>query len=65
MPPTSSFAIDVPDTLLARVRAGERGAFEQLYRRFERPVFNLALRMLGSQGGARALGHRCKTPACV
>ena len=53
MPPTSSFAIDVPDTLLARVRAGERGAFEQLYRRFERPVFNLALRMLGSQGGAR------------
>ena len=53
MPPTSSFAIDVPDSLLARVRAGERGAFEQLYRRFERPVFNLALRMLGSQGGAR------------
>ena len=50
MPPTSSFAINVPDSLLARVRAGERGAFEQLYRRFERPVFNLALRMLGSQG---------------
>jgi len=46
----SGFAIDVPEALLARVRAGERRAFEQIYRRFERPVFTLALRMLG---GAR------------
>lgn len=51
--PRSSFAIDVPDALLARARAGERAAFEQLYRWFERPVFNLALRMLGGQGGNR------------
>ena len=43
----SSFAIDVPDALLVRVRGGERGAFEQLYRWFERPVFTLAMRMLG------------------
>ena len=43
--PPSSFAIDVPDTLLARARAGERAAFEQLYRWFERPVFTLALRI--------------------
>lgn len=43
----SAFAIDVPDALLARVRAGERAAFEQVYRWFERPVFTLALRMLG------------------
>lgn len=48
--PRSAFAIDVPEALLARVRTGERAAFEQVYRRFERPVFNLALRMLG---GAR------------
>lgn len=48
--PRSAFAIDVPDALLARVRTGERAAFEQIYRRFERPVFTLALRMLG---GAR------------
>ncbi|RPE80937.1 RNA polymerase sigma factor [Vulcaniibacterium tengchongense] len=46
----SSFAIDVPEALLARARAGEAAAFEQIYRRFERPVFTLALRLLG---GAR------------
>lgn len=52
--PRSSFAIDVPDALLARARAGERTAFEQIYRWFERPVFNLALRMLGGAfGGGR------------
>jgi RNA polymerase sigma-70 factor (ECF subfamily) len=52
--PRSSFAIDVPDALLARARAGERAAFEQIYRWFERPVFNLALRMLGGvHGGDR------------
>lgn len=45
----SSFAIDVPDTLLARARAGERAAFEQLYRWFERPVFTLAMRMCGDR----------------
>jgi RNA polymerase sigma factor (sigma-70 family) len=49
MPPNSSFAIDVPDTLLARARAGEREAFEQLYRWFERPVFTLAIRMCGDR----------------
>jgi RNA polymerase sigma factor (sigma-70 family) len=49
MPTTSSFAIDVPDTLLARARAGERPAFEQLYRWFERPVFTLALRICGDR----------------
>ena len=49
--PRTSFAIDVPATLLARARAGDRAAFEQLYRRFERPVFTLALRMLGDRHG--------------
>ncbi|MCF7222556.1 RNA polymerase sigma factor [Marilutibacter chinensis] len=49
MQPASSFAIDVPDALLARARAGERGAFEQLYRWFERPVFTLALRICGDR----------------
>ena len=37
----SSFAIDVPDALLARARAGDRAAFEQLYRWFERPIYTL------------------------
>ncbi|MBF6022531.1 RNA polymerase sigma factor [Lysobacter niastensis] len=47
--PRSSFAIDVPDALLARARAGERAAFEQLYRWFERPVFTLAMRIAGDR----------------
>ena len=49
----SSFAIDVPDSLLARARAGDRAAFEQLYRWFERPVFTLALRIGGDREEAR------------
>jgi len=49
MPTASAFAIDVPAALLARARSGERAAFEQLYRWFERPVFNLALRMCGDR----------------
>ncbi|MCA1714319.1 MAG: sigma-70 family RNA polymerase sigma factor, partial [Gammaproteobacteria bacterium] len=57
MPPTglpvSSFAIEVPDALLARARAGERAAFEQLYRWFERPVFTLALRISGDRQEAQ------------
>ena len=48
----SSFAIEVPDVLLGRVRAGERAAFEQVYRRFERPVFTLALRVCGEREAA-------------
>ncbi|MFC7300826.1 RNA polymerase sigma factor [Cognatiluteimonas weifangensis] len=48
-PPASAFAIDVPAALLARARSGERAAFEQLYRRFERPVFTLALRLCGDR----------------
>ena len=47
--PASSFAIEVPDTLLARARAGDRAAFEQVYRWFERPVFTLALRICGDR----------------
>lgn len=53
MAATTSFAIDVPDALLARVRAGDRAAFEQLYRWFERPVHTLALRMLGDRDQAQ------------
>lgn len=46
---SSSFAIEVPDALVARARAGERAAFEQVYRWFERPVFTLALRICGDR----------------
>ena len=51
-PPGSGFAIDVPAALLARARAGERAAIEQLYRWFERPVFTLALRICGGRDEA-------------
>ena len=51
--PTSTFAIDVPKALLARARAGEPAAFEQLYRWFERPVFTLALRLTGQREEAQ------------
>ena len=51
-PPRSAFAIDVPAALLARARSGERAAFEQLYRWFERPVFTLALRLCGDRDEA-------------
>lgn len=47
--PPSAFAIDVPSALLDRARRGERAAFEQLYRWFERPVFTLALRLCGDR----------------
>ena len=48
----SQFAIDVPDSLVARARTGCREAFEQIYRRFERPVFTLALRICGDREAA-------------
>ena len=48
----SAFAIDVPDTLLARARRRESAACEQLYRSFERPVYALAIRMLGCPDAA-------------
>ena len=51
--PNSTFAIDVPDSLLARARRGEAAAFEQLYRWFERPVFTLALRLTGKREEAQ------------
>jgi RNA polymerase sigma factor (sigma-70 family) len=53
----SSFQFDLPQSLLDRARAGELGAFEQIYRRFERPVYTLALRMLGDAEAARDVLH--------
>lgn len=51
--PVSSFAIDVPASLLTRARAGEAAAFEQLYRWFERPVYALAFRLTGRREEAQ------------
>jgi RNA polymerase sigma-70 factor (ECF subfamily) len=38
--------------LLSRVGSGDRAAFEELYRRYARPVLGLALRRLGDRGRA-------------
>jgi RNA polymerase sigma-70 factor, ECF subfamily len=38
--------------LIVRAGAGDRDAFEELYRRFARPVLGLALRRLGDRGRA-------------
>lgn len=57
MTSSSSFAIAVPDSLLARARAGEMAAFEQIYRLFERPVFTLALRLLADRDEAQEVLH--------
>jgi RNA polymerase sigma-70 factor (ECF subfamily) len=38
--------------LIERVAVGDRDAFTELYRRFARPVFALALRQLGDNGRA-------------
>lgn len=57
MTAATPFATDVPDLLLARARAGEHAAFEQIYRLFERPVYTLALRLLGDRDEAQEVLH--------
>ena len=54
---TSAFQIDLPSALIERVKSGDTAAFEQIYRRFERPVYTLALRMLGDAEAARDALH--------
>jgi len=53
----SSFQLDIPQSLIDRAKAGELGAFERIYRRFERPAYTLALRMLGDAEAAREVLH--------
>ena len=49
--------LELPSSIVERARAGELAAFEQIYRRFERPVYTLALRMLGDAESAREVLH--------
>jgi len=44
----SSFAVTVDELVLARARAGDEAALEQLFRRFETPVYTLARRLMRS-----------------
>jgi RNA polymerase sigma factor (sigma-70 family) len=49
--------LELPSSVVERARAGELAAFEQIYRRFERPVHTLALRLLGDAEAAREVLH--------
>ena len=53
----STFSIDLPDALIKRARDGHADAFEQIYRRFERPVYTVALRLLGDREEAQDVLH--------
>ena len=44
--------------LIQRAATGDRSAFEDLYRRYARPVFGLALRRLGDRGARRTPSRR-------
>jgi RNA polymerase sigma-70 factor (ECF subfamily) len=54
---STHFAIDVPDSLIERLRRSDARAFEQVYRLFERPVFSLARRMLDDADEAQDVLH--------
>jgi len=54
---SSTFAIDLPAGLLDSIRAGDLGAFERLYRLFQRPIYSLAMRMLGDPDEAMETTH--------
>src|SRR6266403_1921367 len=41
-----TISLAVPDLLVARAKSGDLEALEALYRAFETPVYNLALRVL-------------------
>ncbi len=55
-PPATIALVSAPEVtdgkLIERVAARERGAFEELYARYARPVLGLALRRLGDRGRA-------------
>jgi RNA polymerase sigma-70 factor (ECF subfamily) len=53
----TSFAIDIPASLIARLKRAEQGAYEQVYRLFERPVYALAWRMLDDRDEAQEVLH--------
>ena len=44
---------DADDALIARCQGGDRGGFAALVTRYQRPVYNLAFRMLGDRDEAR------------
>src|SRR4051812_50178886 len=50
--PVAMATAESDSRLIERVGRGDRDAFEQLYRRFARPVLAMAVRQLGDHGRA-------------
>ena len=50
--PVAMATAETDGRLIERVGVGDRDAFDQLYRRFARPVLSMALRHLGDNGRA-------------
>jgi len=53
----TTFAIDVEPALIARLKRGDTQAYAEIYRRFERPVYTLAYRLLGDAHEAQEILH--------
>lgn len=53
----TSFAIDVPQFLVERLKRGDMRALEEVYRLFEQPVHALAWRLLADRDEAREVLH--------
>src|ERR671938_1595970 len=49
---TLASAAETDSALIERIGRGDRDAFDELYRRFARPVLAMALRQLGDAGRA-------------
>jgi RNA polymerase sigma-70 factor (ECF subfamily) len=52
IPLRTIYLVESDGELIQRAAGGDRSAFEDLYRRYARPVFGLALRRLGDRGRA-------------
>src|SRR2546423_12495873 len=58
---------DEPDdqALVARFVGGDRGAFDALVRRYQRPIYWLALRYVGNDADAKDVAQRALVQAFV
>ena len=55
--PATGFAQDIDAMILARAQRGDMAAFEEIYRRYGRACFQLALRLTGQRQTAEDLVH--------
>lgn len=53
----SAKAMPTDETLYLRIVAGDMAAFDELFRRYERPLFGYVLRLLGDRSEAEEVCH--------